>query len=180
MGNFLITAKDPAIRHWPTGILSGVFGKHLPDSIPDNLPPPKIYYFRPSKVSSALASLKKQVLQIHQNNRNSVFSVLRAGLVNYSVPLELTKYLINEIDYLPWHRVISAVTYIADMLEDDTNLYLRFQVMKQKYIPAWGQWIWQLRICNGNNIEVQLIFSVAELSVISFCYCTLKQMLRTS
>lgn len=58
---------------------------------------------------------------------DDAFSLARAGLVNYSVPLELTKYLINETDYLPWHRVISAVTYIADMLEDDTNLYLRFQ-----------------------------------------------------
>lgn len=66
------------------------------------------------------------------------------------------------------------------MLEDDTDLYLLFQVMKQKYIPAWDQWIWQLRIRNGNNIEVWLIFSVAELSVISFCYSTLKEMLKTA
>lgn len=136
MGNFLITARAPAIRHWPKVIFSGVFGKHLPDSIPDYFSPPKIYYFRPSKVSSVPVPLKKQVLQIHQNNRSSVFSLFRAGLVNYSVPLELTKYLINETDYLPWHRAISAVTYIADMLEDDTDLYPRLQVMKQKYIPA--------------------------------------------
>lgn len=52
--------------------------------------------------------------------------------MNYTVPLELTKYLKNETDYLPWHRVISSVTYLANMLEDDTNLYPRFQVMKQK------------------------------------------------
>uniref|UniRef100_A0A803YM61 Aminopeptidase n=1 Tax=Meleagris gallopavo TaxID=9103 RepID=A0A803YM61_MELGA len=58
---------------------------------------------------------------------DDAFSLARAGLVNYSVPLELTKYLINETDYLPWHRAISAVTYIADMLEDDTDLYPRLQ-----------------------------------------------------
>lgn len=94
--------------------------------------------------------------------------------MSYSVPLELTKYLTNEADYLPWHRVISSVTYIADMLEDATDLYPLFQVMKQKYIPAWHYWIWQFSICNGNNIEVQVIFSVAELSGFTFCYCTQK------
>lgn len=61
------------------------------------------------------------------------------------------------------------------MLEDDTQLYLQFQVMKKKNIPAWQHWIWQFRIRNSNNIEVQVIFSVAELSVFTFCYCTLKK-----
>lgn len=60
------------------------------------------------------------------------------------------------------------------MLEDDTDLYPLFQVMKQKYIPTWHYWIWQFSICNGNNIEVQVIFSVAELSGFTFCYCTQK------
>ncbi|NXE13206.1 AMPE aminopeptidase, partial [Lophotis ruficrista] len=58
---------------------------------------------------------------------DDAFSLARPGLVNYSVPLQLTKYLRNETDYLPWHRVISSVTYLANMLEDDTNLYPRFQ-----------------------------------------------------
>ncbi|XP_005148679.2 glutamyl aminopeptidase [Melopsittacus undulatus] len=58
---------------------------------------------------------------------DDVFSLARSGLVNYSVPLKLTKYLINETDYLPWHRVISSVTYLTNMLGDDTNLYPRFQ-----------------------------------------------------
>lgn len=105
-----------------------------------------------------------------------MFSPHRPGLVNYSVPLDLTKYLRNETDYLPWHRVISSVTDLANMLEDDTNLYPQFQVMKQKKaISAWDHWIWQFRICNSNNIEVQMIFGVAELSVFTFCYCTLKK-----
>lgn len=51
--------------------------------------------------------------------------------MNYSVPLELTKYLRSETEYLPWNRAISAVTYLANMLEDDENLYPLFQVMKQ-------------------------------------------------
>ncbi|NXX16101.1 AMPE aminopeptidase, partial [Podargus strigoides] len=58
---------------------------------------------------------------------DDAFSLARAGLVNYSVPLGLTRYLTNETDYLPWHRVISSVTYLANMLEDDAALYPRFQ-----------------------------------------------------
>lgn len=58
---------------------------------------------------------------------DDVFSLARPGLVNYSVPLELTKYLISETDYLPWQRLISSVTYLANMLEDDTSLYPQFQ-----------------------------------------------------
>uniref|UniRef100_A0A8C3M2A8 Aminopeptidase n=1 Tax=Geospiza parvula TaxID=87175 RepID=A0A8C3M2A8_GEOPR len=58
---------------------------------------------------------------------DDAFSLARPGLVNYSVPLELTKYLGKETDYLPWNRAISAVTYLANMLEDDKTLYPLFQ-----------------------------------------------------
>ncbi|XP_065261043.1 glutamyl aminopeptidase [Emys orbicularis] len=58
---------------------------------------------------------------------DDVFSLARAELLNYAVPLNLTKYLQNEEDYLPWHRVISAVSYLRDMLGDDIELYPRFK-----------------------------------------------------
>lgn len=43
--------------------------------------------------------------------------------------LNLTKYLRMEEDYLPWQRVISAITYIISMFEDDKELYPVIQVM---------------------------------------------------
>ncbi|XP_067424282.1 glutamyl aminopeptidase isoform X2 [Emydura macquarii macquarii] len=58
---------------------------------------------------------------------DDVFSLARAKLLNYSVPLNLTKYLQVEEDYLPWHRVMSAVSYLTDMLEDDKELYPKFK-----------------------------------------------------
>ncbi|XP_014400200.1 PREDICTED: glutamyl aminopeptidase [Myotis brandtii] len=51
------------------------------------------------------------------------FSFLRAQLLDYKVALNLTKYLKMEKDFLPWQRVISAVTYIISMFEDDKDLY---------------------------------------------------------
>uniref|UniRef100_A0A8C9FAU0 Aminopeptidase n=1 Tax=Pavo cristatus TaxID=9049 RepID=A0A8C9FAU0_PAVCR len=100
-----------------------------------NINPDHIGFYRVNYDSQNWATLSNLLVNNHETFSaadragilDDAFSLARAGLVDYSVPLELTKYLISETDYLPWHRAISAVTYIADMLEDDTNLYLRFQ-----------------------------------------------------
>uniref|UniRef100_A0A2R8M6Z0 Aminopeptidase n=1 Tax=Callithrix jacchus TaxID=9483 RepID=A0A2R8M6Z0_CALJA len=54
---------------------------------------------------------------------DDAFALARAQLLDYKVPLNLTKYLRKEEDFLPWQRVISAVTYIISMFEDDKELY---------------------------------------------------------
>ncbi|NXJ09609.1 AMPE aminopeptidase, partial [Odontophorus gujanensis] len=93
---------------------------------------------------------------------DDAFSLARAGLLNYSVPLELTKYLINETDYLPWHRVISAVTYIADMLEDDTNLYLLFQEYFRSLVkPIVNKLTWS---DSGSHVDRLLRASVLDFA----------------
>ncbi|KFP11432.1 Glutamyl aminopeptidase, partial [Egretta garzetta] len=93
---------------------------------------------------------------------DDAFSLARAGLVNYSVALELTKYLTNETDYLPWHRVISSVTYLANMLEDDTNLYTLFQkYFRQLVKPIVDQLHWN---DSGSHLERLLRASVLDFS----------------
>ncbi|XP_015717477.1 glutamyl aminopeptidase [Coturnix japonica] len=100
-----------------------------------NVNPDHIGFYRVKYDSQNWATLSTSLVNNHETFSaadragilDDAFSLARAGLVDYSVPLDLTRYLINETHYLPWHRAISAVTYIADMLEDDTNLYLRFQ-----------------------------------------------------
>lgn len=54
---------------------------------------------------------------------DDAFALARAGLLDYKVALNLTKYLEMEKDFLPWQRVISAITYIISMFEDDKELY---------------------------------------------------------
>ncbi|XP_065763342.1 glutamyl aminopeptidase isoform X2 [Muntiacus reevesi] len=54
---------------------------------------------------------------------DDAFALARAQLLNYKEALNLTKYLKEEKEYLPWHRVISAITYIISMFEDDKELY---------------------------------------------------------
>ncbi|NWX00910.1 AMPE aminopeptidase, partial [Caloenas nicobarica] len=93
---------------------------------------------------------------------DDAFSLARPGLVNYSVPLELTKYLINETDYLPWDRLISSVTYLASMLEDDTNLYPRFQEYFRSLVkPIVNQLQWN---DTGDHLERLLRASVLDFA----------------
>ncbi|TKC37691.1 hypothetical protein EI555_006072, partial [Monodon monoceros] len=54
---------------------------------------------------------------------DDAFALARAQLLNYKEALNLTKYLKMEEEFLPWQRVISAVTYIISMFEDDKELY---------------------------------------------------------
>ncbi|XP_010951987.2 glutamyl aminopeptidase [Camelus bactrianus] len=54
---------------------------------------------------------------------DDAFALARAQLLNYKEALNLTKYLKMEEDFLPWERVISAVTYIISMFEDDREIY---------------------------------------------------------
>ncbi|XP_054447594.1 glutamyl aminopeptidase [Pteronotus mesoamericanus] len=63
---------------------------------------------------------------------DDAFALARAQLLDYKMALNLTKYLTEEDDFLPWQRVISSVTYIISMFEDDEELY----PMIEKYFRA--------------------------------------------
>ncbi|NXY70497.1 AMPE aminopeptidase, partial [Glareola pratincola] len=115
--------------------ISDSAGIVIPSSAFVNINPDHIGFYRVNYDSQNWVELSNLLANSHQDFTpadragilDDAFSLARPGLVNYSVPLELTTYLINETEYLPWHRVISSVTYLANMLEDDTNLYPRFQ-----------------------------------------------------
>jgi hypothetical protein len=54
-------------------------------------------------------------------------------------------YLKSEEDFLPWERVISSVSYIISMFEDDRELYPMIEVTlmllvyhKCKCLVDWG------------------------------------------
>ncbi|XP_050434254.1 aminopeptidase N-like [Adelges cooleyi] len=57
---------------------------------------------------------------IHVLNRAQLiddsFNLARAGKLNYSVPFELTKYLKNENDVVPWYSVMNNYDYILDRM----------------------------------------------------------------
>ncbi|XP_010007436.1 PREDICTED: glutamyl aminopeptidase [Nestor notabilis] len=132
--------------------------------------PDHIGFYRVNYDSQNWASLSTLLVSNHKDFSaadragilDDVFSLARSGLVNYSVPLELTKYLINETDYLPWHRVISSVTYLTNMLGDDTNLYPRFQeYFRQLVKPIVDQLRWN---DVGGHLERLLRTSVLDFA----------------
>uniref|UniRef100_A0A670YHM1 Aminopeptidase n=1 Tax=Pseudonaja textilis TaxID=8673 RepID=A0A670YHM1_PSETE len=58
---------------------------------------------------------------------DDAFALARAGLLKYADALNLTKYLVDEKEYIPWQRAVVAVSYIGHMIEDDKTLYPKFQ-----------------------------------------------------
>ncbi|NXL31926.1 AMPE aminopeptidase, partial [Glaucidium brasilianum] len=142
----------------------------LPPNSFVNINPDHIGFYRVNYDSQNWARLSTLLVSNHKNFSaadragilDDAFSLARPGLVEYSVPLELTKYLTNETDYLPWHRVISSVTYLANMLEDDTNLYPRFQeYFRYKVKPIVDQLNWN---DSGGHLERLLRASVLDFA----------------
>ncbi|XP_054846689.1 glutamyl aminopeptidase [Eublepharis macularius] len=92
-------------------------------------------FYRVNYENETWADLANIMMNNHQNFSSAdragfledAFSLARAGLLGYAYALNLTKYLQYEEEYIPWHRVIAAVSYIGSMLEDDHILYPKFQ-----------------------------------------------------
>ncbi|NXN98278.1 AMPE aminopeptidase, partial [Rhinopomastus cyanomelas] len=123
----------------------------LPANSPANVNPDHIGFYRVNYDSQNWGRISNLLMNNHNNFSaadragilDDAFSLARAGLVNYSVPLQLTKYLTKETDYLPWNRMISSVSYLANMLEDDRDVYPRFQEYFRSLVkPVVEQLLW--------------------------------------
>ena len=75
---------------------------------------------------------RDQFSQIGVINRaqlmDDALSLARAGLLDYSTALDVTQYLTNELEYLPWKSALNAFTYIDTMLLKTGN-YDKFKVL---------------------------------------------------
>ncbi|KAM3940520.1 glutamyl aminopeptidase [Leptodactylus fuscus] len=93
---------------------------------------------------------------------DDVFSLARAEKLDYDVALNLTKYLKNEKDYLPWVRAISGLSYLMDMLENDDTIYSKFQEYLLKQVkPIADDLGWQ---DEGSDVDKLLRSSVLSLA----------------
>ena len=70
-------------------------------------------------------TLLRNHTSIHRTNRAQIiddsFNLARAGHLNYSIAFSLTKYLTQELDFIPWSSAINALDYINTMLENCTT-----------------------------------------------------------
>nr|XP_060635604.1 glutamyl aminopeptidase [Anolis sagrei ordinatus] len=90
------------------------------------------------------------------------FALARARLLSYSYALNLTRYLKNETEYIPWQRAIVSVSYLGDMLEDDDTLYPKFQEYFRSLVkPIADQLGWKN---DGDHINSLLRTTVLEFA----------------
>lgn len=65
---------------------------------------------------------------------DDVFAFGRADIVNYGHAFNLTRYLVNETEYIVWDRVSTSISYVRDMLADDPVLYPKFQKLFREHV----------------------------------------------
>lgn len=69
---------------------------------------------------------------IHVLNRaqliDDAFALARAGQLNYSVPLQLTKYLSKEEDVIPWYSAMNGFSYLVEQMSRSTEGYADLKV----------------------------------------------------
>jgi len=58
------------------------------------------------------------------NLLSDAMSLARAGQLNYNTALDLTLYLGQESDLLPWDSVVATFDYITKQLYDDPDFAL--------------------------------------------------------
>lgn len=58
---------------------------------------------------------------------DDALNLARAGVLQYSTALELAKYLVKEVDYIPWYTALNAFTFLNLRLTG-TEVYPRFKV----------------------------------------------------
>ncbi|XP_009903198.1 glutamyl aminopeptidase [Dryobates pubescens] len=152
--------------------ISNSAGIEIPSSTDTfvNVNPDHIGFFRVNYDSQNWNRLSNLLVNDHKSLSaadragilDDAFSLARPDLVDYSIPLQLTRYLTKETDYLPWHRVISSVTYLANMLEDDQNIYPQFQkYFRQQVKPIVDQLLWN---DSGDHLERLLRASVLDFA----------------
>lgn len=46
---------------------------------------------------------------------DDAFNLARGGQLTYDIALDMTKYLKNELDFIPWEATLTVFAYIRDM-----------------------------------------------------------------
>lgn len=66
---------------------------------------------------------------------NDALNLARAGLLVYEVPLNLTKYLEREEEFLPWEATLTALSYLDSMMKRTPGYGLL--KVNSKWIKYW-------------------------------------------
>lgn len=70
---------------------------------------------------------------IHVWNRAQLiddsFNLARAGMLDYATALNLSKYLENEDDEIPWYTAMDCLSYVVERMRRSTDGYEYIKVV---------------------------------------------------
>lgn len=75
------------------------------------------YLQDPEKYSKIAPTNRAQII-------DDALTLARAGKLDYRIALNLTRYLINESEYVPWRSALGALSFIESMLSSGSDYYL--------------------------------------------------------
>lgn len=55
---------------------------------------------------------------------DDALTLARAGKLDYRIALNLTRYLINETEYVPWRSALGALSFIESMMSSGSEYYM--------------------------------------------------------
>jgi len=88
------------------------------------------------KIATALV---KDHTAIHRLNRAQIlddsFSLARAGLLRYTIPLANTEYLTKEVDFIPWKAALNQIGYL-DLMLGRTEHYGDFKAFLIQHLTS--------------------------------------------
>ncbi|XP_030848825.1 aminopeptidase N-like [Strongylocentrotus purpuratus] len=73
---------------------------------------------------------------------NDAFNLARVGRVDYPIALDLTLYMENEDDYVPWEALLGVISYITDMFSRHYGYGSLERYMREKIQPLYDDLTW--------------------------------------
>ncbi|KAJ8936471.1 hypothetical protein NQ314_012334 [Rhamnusium bicolor] len=94
---------------------------------------------------------------------DDAFSLCRAGILNASIPLDLSLYLTKERDYVPWATAINHLKSWARRLSESLSYKLFLKYMRQLLKPVAKYVGWKK---NGTHLEKLLCTEVLSAAIL--------------
>lgn len=100
--------------------------------------PSQIGYYRVNYIEEDWKKLTENILSLEIPDRTHLleesFSIAQSGDLSYEIPLTMTRYLINETNYIPWYVASSQLQQISKNMQ--TSQYDANFKVKMRYFSV--------------------------------------------
>ncbi|XP_068911741.1 glutamyl aminopeptidase isoform X1 [Tenebrio molitor] len=129
--------------------------------------PNQIGYYRVNYVEDDWNTLSQNIKDLSVADKAHLleesFSIAESGELTYKIPLSLTKYLVDETNYVPWSVASSKLTQIANYMET-SQYHSEFKTYIINLLkPAYDELTWD--DTDANEEDMKKLARVAILSL---------------